>query len=56
MLNNQCVFDTGLHVGAVHRPENRTEKDGPGVGFAPAQHLVLFILEKTMNIVKFKFY
>lgn len=44
MFNNQSVSDTGLRVGAVHRPENRTEKDGPGVGFAPAQHSGLFVL------------
>jgi len=56
MFNNQSVSDTGLRVGAVHRPENRTEKDGPGFGFAPAQHSGLFCSLKTINKVKFQYY
>jgi len=49
MFNNQSVSDTGLRVGAVHRPENWTEKDGPGVGFTPAQYYGLFYSWKTIN-------
>jgi len=38
--NNECsiikAYLTPDCVGAVHRPENRTEKNEPGIGFAPA--------------------